>query len=814
MTSRRVRLFAVVVLPLLVGRLAAVEHPFILWDDGDIAALRRLVQEEDWAREALAAWEQDDDREARHLRDCFRYAVLEDAAAGARMHKRLLKVLDSPVPRGGAQWLTVLRYDLLHDQLAPETHAAFAQMARTYIRNAIETNAIFDPEIFNDSRNYSRYDAREYTRSNWLPNIIAPRKFSANLLALVLGDEELIRRTWDAYGSFRWYLDEYLADEGFYCEEFGKMGSTPGAMLLYCMGCERLGLDELGFGYRGAGGATVRGHIRSLIRLGYPAVDLGSRRPHLPLVTIGDLRSGAGPHNGGLPTPAFQQCLVRGHLPDGAGGNDPRWRSPGAWGGEIRGDHPQWDGYSDYTPKMQLPFWFEIAHTRWPKDGYGWFLARMRPPGAARYIPSLFFGCPPLGPDDVVPPPAPSAVWPERGLVMLRHDPSPGYWTGPGPAVCLRLASAYAHSVRDCFTLAGYYAFNRPIYLNRQITPGYARDWSRSIQSHCGIAVDPAPPDSQTAGSNMNAFTREGPAEPSFTDAVSVRAHLAPGAAFVAARSDRVYPGVEFTRALLLTGEYLVDVSRLIDDQPHRYVWLVHALGLADEHPAHGWHDAPLPAGLEPLASSRKHGGDGLPWRLTVRQRRAPVEREPALPAGWYDRGIGVRVHLVPRPGLQLFHARTPDPVVKRRGPDGERVRHPLASEVGGTTVVAAQEAQTATFAVVHEPFRDGTPRIDRVVELPGPDDTVVLRISGADIDDLVAFAFGDEPEREHSIALDNGGLRFRGHCWLRIDGATVRASGAISALELTGTGASLLEVDGEQRAVTVVDDALHFPAR
>ncbi len=291
------------------GPLSAVAHPFILWDRDDIAELRRLVRDEDWAGAVVAGWQENDGRqarEARRLRDCFRYAVLEDAAAGERMRKRLLRVLRSPVPRGGAQWLTVLRYDLLYDQLDPETHAAFAQMARTYIHNAIETNAVFDPTVFNDSKNYSRYDARTYTRSNWLPNIIGPRKFSANLLALVLGDEELIRRTWDAYGSFRWYLDAYLADEGFYCEEFGKMGSTAGAMLLYCLGCERLGLDELGFGYRGAGGATVRGHIRSLIRLGYPAVDLGSERPHLPMPTIGDLRSGAGPQG-----PLSQHQCVR-----------------------------------------------------------------------------------------------------------------------------------------------------------------------------------------------------------------------------------------------------------------------------------------------------------------------------------------------------------------------------------------------------------------------------------------------------------------------------------------------------------------------
>lgn len=801
-------------LGLASGQLAAVEHPFILWDRADIAELRRLVQEEDWARQALAAWDEDQDKEARHLRDCFRYAVCEDAAAGERMRKRLLKVLDSPAPRGGAQWLTVLRYDLLHDTLAPEVHAAFEAMARTYIANAIETNAVFDPRIFNDSRDYSRYDARTYSRSNWLPNIIAPRKFSANLLALALRDEELIRRTWDAYGSFRWYIDEYLADEGFYGEEFGKMGSTPGAILLYCLGCERLGLNELGFGYRGDGGASVRGHIRSLIRLGYPAVDLGSERPHLPMVTIGDLRSGAGPHNGGLPTPAFQHSLVRGHLPDGRGGNDPRWRSPGAWGGEIRGDHAQWDGYSDFTPKMQLPFWFEIAHRRWPEDGYGWFLTRMRPPAAARYIPSLFFGCPPLAPEDVAPPPAPSAVWPERGLVMLRHDPTPAYWTGPGPAVCLRLASPYAHSVRDCFALAGYYAYNRPIYLNRQVTPGYARDWSRSIQSHCGIAVDPVPPDSTTRAANINAFTREGPSEPAFTDAVTLRQHFTADADFVAASSAAVYPGIDFSRALLLTGDYLVDIARLIDDDTHHYAWLVHALGLAEEDPAHAWHDAPLPAGLQALDDSRQRGDAAGPWQLTIRQRRAPVERQPALPESWYARDIGVRIHLLPEAGTRFLHARTPDPVVKHRRPDGERIRRAQPSEVGGSTVVVSREASTATFAVVHEPFRAGQPRIASVTRLETPDDIVALHITGESIDDVVAIALGEQTDDEYRLELPDGSLSFQGHCWLRLDGTVLRATGGLTALQMPTPATESMRLDGETARFSHSAGVLHYPAR
>src|SRR5208282_791551 len=40
-----------------------------------------------------------------------------------------------------------------------------------------------------------------------------------------------------------------------------------------------------------------------------------------------------------------------------------------------------------------------------------------------------------------------------------------------------------------------------------------------------------------------------------------------------------VWPGVDMTRALFLTREYLCDVFRLVSDRPRRYDWQVHALG-------------------------------------------------------------------------------------------------------------------------------------------------------------------------------------------------------------------------------------------
>ena len=176
----------------------------------------------------------------------------------------------------------------------------------------------------------------------------------------------------------------------------------------------------------------MRGHIESLIHLGYPRIDVGSNRPQYPMLTIGDLRQSGSSQSWNLPSPAFQYSIVMGYTPDGKGGNV-RWKAHGAWGGVIRGNHAQWDGYSGFTPKMQIPYWFEVGHTLWPDIGFDYFLAQMRGPDEDKYYPSLFFGLEPIEPAKVKAPPAPSAVWLERGLVMLRAEESPAYWESPAP---------------------------------------------------------------------------------------------------------------------------------------------------------------------------------------------------------------------------------------------------------------------------------------------------------------------------------------------------------------------------------------------
>lgn len=764
----------------------AIERPFILWNQQDITGIRQKIETNNWAKQAYERLVKNPDRHEGSFANLLRYAVMGDKQAGQSEKDELMRMVRSPIPRGGAQYINVIRYDLLHELLTPTEKEQVQECFQTYIENAIFKRAIFDPNVFNDSRNYSRYDARVYTRTNWLPNIIWPRTVSANMMALALMDKDLIGKVWSAYGSWQWYFDECLCDTGFYAEEFGKMGSTPGAMLLYCRGLQRLDLNELGYGYKGKGGATMRGHIESLIHLGYPRVDIGSNRPHYPMVTIGDLRQSGSSQSWNLPSPAFQHSLVMGYTRDGLGGNV-RWKAHGAWGGVIRGKHAQWDGYTGFTPKMQVPFWFEIARARWPDVGFDYFLAQMRGPDQDKYFPSLYFGLRPIDPDKAEAPPAPSAVWSQRGLVMLRAEESPDYWRSPAPAVAMRLATNYAHNVYDCFALAGFYAFNRPVYLNRQVTPGYAQEWSRSIQSHCGVTVDGA--------------------EPDFTDATTIRKAFTEPVKFVAARSRDVYAGVELARALMLTRGYLLDVTRLIGSQQHRYYWLVHTLGEIESRHPNPWRRSKLPRDLHPLEDVRACDTEADGWLVTALQTCALDDPSKArLPQQWYRREVGVRVSMLPQANTTVYTAQTPSIVGKKRDQHGRRQYFEQPSEVGGVTIIAAREASSTTFVALHEPFEHAPPRIVDFRRVAQTDAGLAVAVSGkpdSEINDRLLLRFGDGYAEPITLASSGETYTFADWAYLRIGSDQIQVYGDLRAATFAVDGRPELFVNGEKQTAS-----------
>ena len=778
--------------PANAAELAKVERPYLLWTRRDLRALRVKIETQAWAKQAYLEMVTSTERDGEDLRLLFRYAVMGDREAGEVQKRRLLSLLKAPDPLGAALEWRILACDLLYDELSSDERTNLQQRLRRYIQYAGKPGGTYDTTVYNNEKNYARYDGEDgrYTRTNWLPNIIFPWKLSANLAAAALGDEPLVRETWAKNGSIRPYFDEYLGDLGFYEEEFSKMGSTPGALLMYCTAVRNLGMDELGFGYQGKGGASMRGHVESVLHCTFPAVDTGTDRWRLERMSAGDVRSW-------MP---LAHATVEGHFPNGLGG-DKLWQAHGAWGGTQRGKMPQWDGYSNFTPKMQTRMWFEWGHSLWPDAGFDWFLAQMRAPDEKVYTPTLYFGLDPIDPKKVTPPPARSHVYPDRGFAMLRAEEGPDHWMSLAPAVCLRLTAPYAHSVNDPLVLAGFYALNRPIYQNPKSDPGYAFKFSRSIRSHCGVMVD--------GHIKKDDWGRTGSLEPQFTDDCRTRSDFNEEVKFVAARTQQRYPGVDETRALMLTREYLLDVSTARDDEKHSYVWLIHTFGKATPDRPDQWRrSGDLAELVGELSDVRTLKTDGRAWDVTVRQ--APPENPPEnTPLGreWWSRDIGVRVRMLGQQAAKAHIGATPKP-------PGGRNRLGEMAMVDGVTVVSSVVSPSATFAALHEPF-EGRPQIESFERIAQTDDALAVRVigrTGSGINDRLMVRVGDQAG--HGVTLSEGGesFTFASHAFVRISGETVTVRGDLREVTLrVGNGRPKLVVGGAPAEARVADGLLRW---
>jgi len=770
---------------------AKVKHPFLLWTLADLRAMRKKIETQPWAKKAYEEMVLSTDRQGDEIRHLFRYAVMGDQEAGQIEKKRLLSLLEAPDPLGASLEWRILAYDILYNELSPEERKAIERRLRRYIQYAVKPGGTYERSLYNNERDYARYDGEEgrYTRTNWLPNIIFPWKISANLAAAVLRDEELIRETWAKHGSIQWYFDEYLCDSGFYSEEFSKMGSTPGALLLYCTAVRNLGLDELGFSYEGQGGATMQGHLESVLHITFPRIDLGSQRPRYPRVSAGDVR----------PWMPLEHATVEGYFVDGRGGNEV-WRSHGAWGGTTRGRSPQWD--RDKTEKMQTLLWFEWGHKLWPEAGFDYWLAQMRSPQDKVYTPTLLFGLDPIDPRRVKPPVAQSAVHPERGIVMLRAEEGPKHWESPSPAACLRLATNYAHNVNDSFALCGFYAFSRPIYMNPKTDPGYAFGFSRSVRSHCSVMVD--------GHVKVDDWGRTGSVEPGFTSDCQTRHLFQPEVKFVAARTDKRYPGVDETRALALTREYLFDFFSCVDTKPHSYAWITHTFGKAELDRANQWRPSKdLADTIKELTNERSLKAADEDWAITVRQVRPAKEPENTpLGEAWWRRKVGVRLRMLGQNDTTAYLTSTPKPPGDR--PD-RLLDLPL---VDGVTILASRRANDATFVALHEPF-DGQPVVTKFERIAQSEKAIALRVvgrPGSNIDDRILLRIGDEYAEPITLAGDGEEFIFADFAHMRIGRDRVVVRGDLRQLELpVGRTRFKLIVNGQPVAARVNDGVLSW---
>ncbi|MFW6061997.1 MAG: hypothetical protein ACOC93_04235, partial [Planctomycetota bacterium] len=734
---------------------AGPEHPFLLWTADDAARLRKRIETESWAE---MAYEQTDDR-------LLKYSVMGDRAAGEAEKEILLDHLQ----RGRvANVEDALRFDVLYDLLSEGER----QRIETAFRRAVEEGV------------RSMEKQRPLNRWNWLPNLGYKWYTVRHVLAAATGDEELIRTIWAGPYGLKWYFDEYLSDSGFYNEEFSKMYNTPDKMMLWCEAMENLGLEEIGYDYRGRQGATMRGHCESLLKIGYPRVDLGTGRPQYPRVTIGDARG-----NRGVPAYGFQHVLVPGWL-----------------------RHRPVDKRRDWVENL-----FQMAHARWPDAGFGYFLAQYRAPDEEAYPMPLRYGIAPIRPEDIEPPAANSGVYTGRGLVMLRADEGKDYWESPGPAVSMRLATPYAHHVQDCLALTGFYAYNRPIFVNHQHSTNYSGvdpGYSNSIRSHSAVIVDGAEP--RTIGE------------------IPTQHHFGKIAKFANARGQGIYEGVDQSRALVLTPEYLLDVSHLSSDRPREYVWQIQTFGQACPDKPEEWTDTRGLSGVLPdigqdhVVRTRTSDED---WAVTsVQTSLGAHEGLAGLGEEWFDRRVGVRTTVLGEKNTTAYHGWSP---VVQDASGHWRGRNRFAhgeDEPAGVAIVARRTKPDTTFVAVHEPF-EGVPTIDitdRVRQLDGSVLVVIerspeaaTRTSTSAFRDYVLLPtrFGEAPRLDISFAAFQRGewptrplVEGGEYAFVRQTPGRIDVEGDLSSLMLpVGHHRPELQVNGQAREATYEDGWLIY---
>ena len=382
----------------------------------------------------------------------------------------------------------------------------------------------------------------------------------------------------------------------------------------------------------------------------------------------------------------------------------------------------------------------------------------------------LRFGMPPIRPS-VKPPPAPSGVYPGRGLVMLRAEQGREYWQSPAPAVGMRLATDYAHHVQDSLALAGFYAFNRPLYVNHSHPTGYTGTdpgYSNSIRSHSAVIVDRM--------------------EPAFlTEPLATRHDFSPRVKFVAARGKGIYHGVDQTRALMLTREYLLDVSHLVSRHPRDYLWQVHTFGQAcPDNPARWAESADLLAALPDLGHERSCTTDAT-WAVTAVQTSGTQnEKLSRFGRRWFTDRIGVRVTMLGEPGTRAYTAFSP--VVPNVS--GEwRGRNRFAygeDEPAGVAIVATRRAAATTFVAVHEPFRK-THRIRAVRRVAQDGSGLVVAVHGEGFTDYLMLRFGDDAGKRVTMGKGNETFAFGNYGYVRAAGGRVETAGDVRIVQKGG---------------------------
>ncbi len=365
-------------------------------------------------------------------------------------------------------------------------------------------------------------------------------------------------------------------------------------------------------------------------------------------------------------------------------------------------------------------------------------------------------------------------------------------------------------------SLLGYHAYNRPIYLNRGIYNGYnAGPWDFSVQGHAGVVVD----NLQAQPIGEVPTRQEFSPLVKFTSARGIMLHPEKPYTGKEVRSTdqtkipatEVYPGVDLSRSLFLTKEYLFDVYQLSSEKPRTYDWLVHAPGVLIPADADKWHPAQeLYTNRFAITDESKLAAGADPVAITIQQNcLLPDVEKSTLGKEWYDRKIGVRVRLLGEPGTAAYTYTTPTCYLP--GTNGAPPTPTPIPEFGGISVDIQRKTTSTAFIALHEPYENGTPRIDDFLRIAQTDDAVAVSVTGKanGVNDRLLLRWGNQAGEVTTLAGNGESFTFADHGYLRISADKVEATGDFRAITLKVVGTPKLFLNGKELLATVKDGML-----
>jgi hypothetical protein len=683
-------LFMLPCFPALAGDMPSHERPFFMPQNKQDRVLQ-LIQKEEWAKADFARIKLAAGK-GKGYEAAFLFALegdtsylpaakkwlLEYGEKGGDIYNAKEKLHDPDFFRGGQPWIAPVYYnlDVSHMLAFDWIYRGLDSEERKIIEDGILTSA--------------RFRMKCMDRWSQTANLVFKPTYMVAMAGLVTGDKELLdwgfhRNPGSSRGGYFPVLDAMLIDGGPWSEANIYPIAHKGLASMAKMSYYRNLYDGRNWWMeKSAGGGSPKGLMDYYIDTAYPIEHTGYGKGQVRVVSYGD---GATSEKGDLflANPAGKGLNMTEEL---------------AAAYMVSGD-------TDYAA----------------------FLA-MTPD----YKPNLMDRRP--LPEKIEWPTAPSKIWPDYGLAMLRSDESSAYWTsGKAIAVFQIMSQGYGHDHRDKFsiTLHGadrlFYAdYNNIQYENPSV------GWTRNSIAHNTMIVD----EGETGNTEPTGVRHE------FTDEVK----------FLATSASGIFEGVDQTRALLLTRDYLLDLFKAESKVPHTYDYLLHSLGKIRTEELKRFKEEKILTQRYSVVQNQKSMNTDESWAVDFVIKEQPGDEKTKYGPEWYDHKAALRLTVAAEPGTLVVHG---------LGPDNLEM-----------LIARHSEAQDTVFCAIHEPYAgQEQPKVTKITNIAQTKYAVVVRIDGKDFIDYAAVAFGPQktlpPHAVTSEADPLTAFSFRNYGYLRI---------------------------------------------